>query len=172
MINLSSRSSTHSSFPHPSHPHPLIALPCPYGFSGATVLHDVLSNSLPDSFFPGPMPCSTGDGHTVQVLASVQVRRSTAALRSHSLEVQVTDMVLKWLLPDEQASWLCNWLAVSPFLCDAQCYRRILTRKGHMNHRPPHNTHFGVFHQLVLPPHHQGLKMIHGLGVFRYQGFR
>lgn len=38
------------------------------------MLHDVLTNSLPDSFFPGPMPFSTGDGCTVQILASVQVR--------------------------------------------------------------------------------------------------
>ncbi|KAI8469832.1 MAG: hypothetical protein J3K34DRAFT_511818 [Monoraphidium minutum] len=33
---------------------------------GVAVLHDVLTNGLPDSFFPGPMPFSTGDGCTVQ----------------------------------------------------------------------------------------------------------
>jgi hypothetical protein len=42
--------------------------------AGVRVVQDVLSNSLPDSFFPGPMPFSNKDGYTMQVLASVQVR--------------------------------------------------------------------------------------------------
>jgi hypothetical protein len=44
--------------------------------AGVRVVQDVLSNSLPDSFFPGPMPFSNRDGYTLQVLASVQVRCS------------------------------------------------------------------------------------------------
>lgn len=46
------------------------AVCCP---SGVKVLHDVLTNSLPDAFFPGPMPYSSGDGYTIQSLCSVQV---------------------------------------------------------------------------------------------------
>ena len=33
----------------------------------------MLTESLPDSFFPGPMPFGTKDGYTVYVYASVQV---------------------------------------------------------------------------------------------------
>eukprot|EP00878_Enallax_costatus_P029555 GHUV01032063.1.p1 GENE.GHUV01032063.1~~GHUV01032063.1.p1 ORF type:complete len:232 (-),score=35.40 GHUV01032063.1:710-1405(-) len=40
---------------------------------GVKVVHDVLSNSMTDSFFPGPMPFSNKDGYTLQILASVQV---------------------------------------------------------------------------------------------------
>lgn len=40
---------------------------------GVKVVQDVLSSSMPDSFFPGPMPFSNKDGYTLQVLASVQV---------------------------------------------------------------------------------------------------
>lgn len=46
---------------------------------GVTVLHDVLANSLPDSFFPAPTPVSAGEGCTLQVLASIQVRAAPAA---------------------------------------------------------------------------------------------
>jgi hypothetical protein len=49
--------------------------------AGVAVLHDVLANSLPDSFFPGPMPFSAGDGSSVQVLSSVQVRPPSSSAR-------------------------------------------------------------------------------------------
>jgi hypothetical protein len=55
----------------PSHPCSNLLLRMP---AGVWVVQDVLSNSLPDSFFPGPMPFSNKDGYTMQVLASVQVR--------------------------------------------------------------------------------------------------
>lgn len=53
--------------------------------AGVKIIQDVLSNSLPDSFFPGAMPFSNKDGYTIQVLASVQV--STANSRQIGLKL-------------------------------------------------------------------------------------
>jgi hypothetical protein len=52
--------------------------------AGVRVVQDVLSNSLPYSFFPGPMPFSNRDGYTMQVLASVQVSFHVIAARTPS----------------------------------------------------------------------------------------
>lgn len=52
---------------------------------GVKVVQDVLSNSMPDSFFPWPMPFSNKDGYTLQVLASVQVTDSSGHQVPHSL---------------------------------------------------------------------------------------
>lgn len=41
---------------------------------GAQIVHDVLTNSLPDSVFPSPTPFSAKkSGYTIQLLSSVQV---------------------------------------------------------------------------------------------------
>jgi hypothetical protein len=48
--------------------------------AGAQIVHDVLTNSLPDSVFPSPTPFSgKKDGYTMQLLSSVQVQSLTRA---------------------------------------------------------------------------------------------
>lgn len=47
---------------------------CGSSCAGAQIVFDVLTNSLPDSFFPSSTPFSgSKDGYTIQLLSSVQV---------------------------------------------------------------------------------------------------
>eukprot|EP00775_Hariotina_reticulata_P008243 gene8243-8433_t len=55
-----------------------------YYLASVKVMQDVLSNSMPDSFFPGPTPFSGKDSYSTQVLASVQ--GSSAVWRPQWLE--------------------------------------------------------------------------------------
>ena len=51
-----------------SYPHPLL-----HTSVAVEVLNRVLSDGLPDTFMPSPLPFSTKDGYEIQVLCSVQV---------------------------------------------------------------------------------------------------
>jgi hypothetical protein len=53
--------------------------------AGSNVVYDVLTNSLPDSVFPGSTPFSAKAGYTVQLLSSVQV---SCALGIHTVVLQ------------------------------------------------------------------------------------
>ncbi|WIA30633.1 hypothetical protein OEZ86_000711 [Tetradesmus obliquus] len=80
---------------------------------GVRVVQDVLSNSLPDSFFPGPMPFSNKDGYTMQVLASVQ--GTTAVWRPQWMEFPElavrADVVVRGPRLDEALGQLAGLLA-------------------------------------------------------------
>ena len=64
-------------FPTPSPLHPS------YLPAGAETLQRLLTDSLPDSFFPDALPFSTKDGYTVLNMCSVQVGAQGPGSRCH-----------------------------------------------------------------------------------------
>jgi hypothetical protein len=60
--------------PPPPCSHQRCVCPC----AGVSILHDVLTNTMPDSFFPGPTSFANEEGYAVQVLSTVQVRKQQA----------------------------------------------------------------------------------------------